>query len=937
MALVRHLTVNRNPPVNRSTNQKAPNINSGIDTQMLNQLITKRVAEALVAAAVTHAPDKAVMLAIYHTVENVVDTTQMHALLLATTVGKDVTCFGCGEKGHYKNKCPNNGNQGRGNQIRGERSRVRSKSRLEVISSIRTQKFIEKGCHIFLIHVTGNEVIETPERRIEDVPVVRDFSKVFPEDLPGLPPTRQVEFNIKLIPGAGPVARSPYRLAPTKMKELAEQLKELSDKDQADSFARTSSSSGIKHLIPSRLTTYLNLSSGKGLVNRSANWTPPEVYALVSSHKVAKELWERIQLLMQGTSLTKKERECKLYVEFVHQQPKLSQPDSGLILLVFQKGDDIINAINHMMSFLTTVVTSRYPTTNNQLRNSSNPRQQATINNGRVTLQPIKGRQTSFAAEAQATQTVITHNDAYQADDLDAYDFDCDEINSAKVTLMENLSHYSLDDLAELEPKLYDGNVIEKTNAVVIRESEETLMLAEESRSKMLLKQKDPMMTEKKVNTTTFDYTSHNSMNSPEPTPSTRPTKVGVPKELPKVSMSQEKDMVIKTLKERTKSLSGNIKEDKIKQELKEIEKININLYEKVLVITTLKDNLRKLKGKAVVDEAVISHPIDPEMLKVDVAQLAPKLQNNRTAHSDYLNHTQEETATLKEIVEQERSLKLLNTSLDYAYTASVQHSKLNVNSNFQCVTCNGYLFYDNHDSCVLDFINNVNARVKSKSVKKIVKRKVWKPTGKVVEIVLWYLDSGSSKHMTGDRSQLTNFIDKFLGTVKFARQGLVWGLPMLKFEKDHLCSTCAMGKTKKKSYKPKSEDTNQEKLYLLYMDLCGPMCVESVKGMKYILVIVDDYSRFTWVKCLSVDHPTLKVIAPIAKVVVPEPATSTGLPSSTTVHQDAPSHSNSQTIPEPQSSIIPNNVKDDNYDLDVAHMNNNLFFGIPILEGSSD
>ncbi|GJR26451.1 retrovirus-related pol polyprotein from transposon TNT 1-94 [Tanacetum coccineum] len=181
-----------------------------------------------------------------------------------------------------------------------------------------------------------------------------------------------------------------------------------------------------------------------------------------------------------------------------------------------------------MMSFFTAVVTSRYPTTNNQLRNSSNPRQQATINNGRVTLQPIQGRQTSFAAgtsrtytpgasgsnsgkqrtvicynckgeghmsrqctkpkrkrddswfkekvllvqaqahgqilneeelafladpdipEGQSTQTVITHNAAYQADDLDAYDSDCDELNSAKVALMANLSHYGSDALAEV-------------------------------------------------------------------------------------------------------------------------------------------------------------------------------------------------------------------------------------------------------------------------------------------------------------------------------------------------------------------------------------------------------------------------------------------------------------------------------------------------------
>nr|GFC45005.1 integrase, catalytic region, zinc finger, CCHC-type, peptidase aspartic, catalytic [Tanacetum cinerariifolium] len=81
------------------------------------------------------------------------------------------------------------------------------------------------------------------------------------------------------------------------------------------------------------------------------------------------------------------------------------------------------------------------------------------------------------------------------------------------------------------------------------------------------------------------------------------------------------------------------------------------------------------------------------------------------------------------------------------------------------------------------------------------------------------------------------------------ARQGLVRGLPKLKFEKDHLCSACAMGKSTRKTHKPKSEDTNQEKLYLLHMDLCGPMRVESVNEKKYILLIMDDYSRFTWVR----------------------------------------------------------------------------------------
>nr|GEW07020.1 hypothetical protein [Tanacetum cinerariifolium] len=86
-----------------------------------------------------------------------------------------------------------------------------------------------------------------------------------------------------------------------------------------------------------------------------------------------------------------------------------------------------------------------------------------------------------------------------------------------------------------------------------------------------------------------------------------------------------------------------------------------------------------------------------------------------------------------------------------------------------------------------------------------------------------------------------------------------------------------------------------------------------------------------------SVDHPAHEVIALIDKVVAPEPAASTGSPSSTTVDQDTPSPSNSQTTPEPQSSIILNDVEDDNHDLDIAHMNNDLFFGILILEVPSD
>ncbi|GJY53805.1 putative reverse transcriptase domain-containing protein [Tanacetum coccineum] len=115
--------------------------------------------------------------------------------------------------------------------IHGDGSTQGNVTRLNIISCTKTQKYMEKGFPIFLAHVTAKEVEDkSGKKRLEDVSIVQDFPEVFPEDLPGLPPTRQVEFQIDLVPGAAPVARAPYRLAPSEMKELSEQLKELSDK-----------------------------------------------------------------------------------------------------------------------------------------------------------------------------------------------------------------------------------------------------------------------------------------------------------------------------------------------------------------------------------------------------------------------------------------------------------------------------------------------------------------------------------------------------------------------------------------------------------------------------------------------------------------------------------------------------------------------------------
>ncbi|GKE82590.1 putative reverse transcriptase domain-containing protein [Tanacetum coccineum] len=123
----------------------------------------------------------------------------------------------------------------------GDGSNNGHESRLNVISCTKTQKYLLKGCPIFLAHVTTKKGEDkSKEKRL--APVARapyqDFLEVFLEELPGIPPTSQVEFEIDLIPGAAPVARAPYRLAPSEMKELSDQLKELSDKG----FLRPSSS-----------------------------------------------------------------------------------------------------------------------------------------------------------------------------------------------------------------------------------------------------------------------------------------------------------------------------------------------------------------------------------------------------------------------------------------------------------------------------------------------------------------------------------------------------------------------------------------------------------------------------------------------------------------------------------------------------------------------
>nr|GFC66569.1 hypothetical protein [Tanacetum cinerariifolium] len=137
-----------------------------------------------------------------------------------------------------------------------------------------------------------------------------------------------------------------------------------------------------------------------------------------------------------------------------------------------------------------------------------------------------------------------------------------------------------------------------------------------------------------------------------------------------------EKDTVILKLKEKIKSSSGDVKERNIESKVEEIETQNLELdhKEKVLVITALKE---QLKGKAVLPKAVSLNPIDPALLQVDDVPLVSKSRKNRTAHIDYIKHTLEEAATLKELVESERLLRVALVS-----SASGSQSKDNTKKN---------------------------------------------------------------------------------------------------------------------------------------------------------------------------------------------------------------------------------------------------------------
>ncbi|GKA94952.1 retrovirus-related pol polyprotein from transposon TNT 1-94 [Tanacetum coccineum] len=295
----------------------------------------------------------------------------------------------------------------------------------------------------------------------------------------------------------------------------------------------------------------------------------------------------------------------------------------------------------------------------------------------------------------------------------------------------------------------------------------------------------------------------------------------------------QAKDTTIRKLKEHIKSMRENDKEEKVKHDIDKIETINIELehsqiQEKVFVITSLKNNLRKLKGKEIVENVARipnATTIDPRMFKLDLDPLSPRLLKNRDAHIDYLKYTQEQAYIIQGIVEQAKAKQPLDNALEFtsnlvppkeitSHSVETQKPEIKVYSRRpKQVKSVGSRDTNLYTISLDDMLKTSSICLLSKASK----TKSW----------LWH--------------RLLSYLN--FGTLnKLAKDGLARGIPKLKFKKDHLCSACALGKSKKSSHQPNTEDTNQEKLYLLHMDLCVSMCVESINGKKYILVIVDDY-----------------------------------------------------------------------------------------------
>ncbi|GJV66709.1 retrovirus-related pol polyprotein from transposon TNT 1-94 [Tanacetum coccineum] len=416
---------------------------------------------------------------------------------------------------------------------------------------------------------------------------------------------------------------------------------------------------------------------------------------------------------------------------------------------------------------------------------------------------------------------------------------------------------------------------------------------------------------------------------------------------------------------------------DKLNLKSAENEDLKAQLQVKVFMITSLKNDLQKIKGKKIVDIAAqipSANTIVPSVFKLDLEPLAPSAkkvavtpknkvkkvrfpepltsssnskQSTGNKRNDRISRTR--IRIMKNKVEaQPRKVNKKNCVDKPIHDVDVKHSLLNANSEPICATCKKYLFDGVHDMCFLDFVKNVNNC--AKSAKKHKKENIWKPTGyvftevglkwkptgvtftivgnlchltritsaNVVQIVLWYLDSGCSKYMTGNRSQLMNFVSKFLGTVRFGNDHIarimgygdyqlgnvtisrvyyVEGLGHNLFSVGQFCdgdlevafqkNTFFIRNLERVDLLSGSRDTN---LYTISLD--------DMLKTSLICLISKASKTKSWLWHCRLSHPNFEAAAPRAVVLAESPI-------STSIDQDAPSSSTPSTQEQEQSPNI--------------------------------
>ncbi|GJV37291.1 putative ribonuclease H-like domain-containing protein [Tanacetum coccineum] len=525
-------------------------------------------------------------------------------------------------------------------------------------------------------------------------------------------------------------------------------------------------------------------------------------------------------------------------------------------------------------------------------------------------------------------------------------------------------------------------------------------------------------------------------------------------------AQSQEKDTVIKKLKERIKSLSGKMNKDKIKKDLEEIETINIeldhrvskliaenkhlkqtykqlydsikptrirskeqcddlinqvnlksveisdlnaSLQEKVLEITALKDDLRKLKGKALVDNAVTKHTIDPEMLKIDVEPITPKLLNKKTAHSAYIKHTQEEATVLRDLVEHELPTQISQTcpsinNTDGKLVAVTPKNKDKRVRFTEPVTSSGYTI--TKTASTSNLVSN-KPMLSSTGVKPSTSASGSQPSGNTKKDKIRQTPSSTQKNKVEAHPRKVNSKASLLPACYTQNRSII----RIRHEKTpyellhekpldlsffHVFGALCYPKNDSKNL-GKLQPKTDIGIFIGYAPTKKAFRIYNRRTRRIIETIPVDFdeltamafeqsssgpalyemtpatissglmpnpppstppvppSRTEWdilfqpmfeellTPLPSVDLQAPEVIALVVEVIAPVPAVSTGSPSSTNVDQDAPSPSNSQTTPETQPPVIPNDVEEDNHDIKVVHMDNDPYFGVSIIEVSSD